>query len=82
MVANIFSITGTAISTLLHLKVYISLHTQAEKGQITVTLTGRGRIVGPEYETCFVSSFWYLEFEGMSYILGKFVDSRSGHSDD
>jgi len=40
-------------------------------------LTGHGRIVGPQYETYFVSPYWFTEFEDCPCIFGKIVDPWS-----
>jgi len=44
----------------------ISLHALSRRHQITVMFTGHCRIVDPQYETCFMSSFWHVEFGGGS----------------
>jgi len=36
--------------------------------------TGHSTSLGPPNGTCFMSSFWHLEFGGNSYIFGKLVE--------
>jgi hypothetical protein len=43
---------------------FISLHALSRRHQITGMFTGHCRIVGPQYQTRFMSSFWHVEFGG------------------
>jgi hypothetical protein len=43
-----------------------SLHALSRRHQITGMFTGHCRIVGPQYQTCFMSSFWHVESGGGS----------------
>jgi len=45
---------------------FITLHALSRRHQITVMFTGHSRIVGPQYQTYFMSSFWHVEFGGGS----------------
>jgi len=35
-------------------------HTLSRRNQITVRFAGHSRIMGPQYESCFVLPFWHL----------------------
>jgi len=58
-------------------KMYTSSHVWSIKHQITVRVIGQYRIVGPQYETGLMSSFWCLEFGGTVYVFGNLLHHYS-----
>jgi hypothetical protein len=47
----------------------------SRKRHLSVRFTGRCRIVGPQYHSCYMSPFWRPEFGGDAKIFGKSVDT-------